>query len=120
MSTENNQSIIIPPNPNNELTLQDLRFKKMQEIDTKVQDIVQLNEYIDCIIKSQDEQIDNVLYRMRMEDVRSRKTIAELNRVLSRKKNRKKILKILGVGFGIVICFFCFGKVLKIVINKIL
>lgn len=98
--------------------LQELRYKKMQEIDSKVQEIVNLNEYIDCTVKQQGEYIDNVLYRMRMDEARTRNTVFEMRELLGRKKRRKKMMKAIGIGVGIIVVFYMCVAFFKHLLNK--
>ncbi|EJW03020.1 hypothetical protein EDEG_02602 [Edhazardia aedis USNM 41457] len=73
-----------------DISFAESRKKKIEEVNKKTDEVIQLQNYIDCIVKVQGEIIDNIYYRMCKNEEEADKAITELRTCLNRKKKRKK------------------------------
>ncbi|TBT96907.1 hypothetical protein CWI37_2644p0010 [Hamiltosporidium tvaerminnensis] len=99
----------------NELRLYSLvRNHNIKNISNKINEIVNINDYIKCVVDMQDQNIDRLSHIMGETKFKSRNTVKELEVTYIRKKNKKRIIfYILGNNILKDFCKFLEDNILK-------
>lgn len=97
-----------------------IRYKKMKEMSGKIDEIVHLNDYIECLVKMQGNTINNIGYRMQIDRINSDNTVAQLRSVLRKKKRKRRFFKFFCFMILLFLMLYFAKGLFWIIINKII
>lgn len=94
-----------------DVRLMEIREKRMKDLNNRIDEVIDINDYISCLAKYQGEQIDSINTMLQFNQAKTENTVKELRKTYEKKiRKRKWFIFILYI--VVFLCCIWFGKII--------